>query len=87
MHKIQRVVESGTVTLLVIGRMDAEQLPDLQKLVSAERAGDILLDLTELTLVDSEVVRFLAQCETQGVRLANCPAYIREWMVRESGHL
>ena len=30
MYKLQRVVESGTVTLIVIGRMDAEQLPDLQ---------------------------------------------------------
>lgn len=53
--------------------------------VRARDARDIVLDLTEVTLVDSEVVRFLVQCETQGVWLANHPAYIREWMVRESG--
>lgn len=39
----------------------------------------------EVTLVDSEVVRFLAQCETNGLRLMNCPAYIREWMGHVSG--
>jgi len=46
---------------------------------------DVVVDLTEVSLMDVEVVRFLVRCETQGVRLANCPAYIREWMVRESG--
>jgi hypothetical protein len=48
-------------------------------------ARDVVLDLLELTLVDSEVVRFLVQCETNGLRLVNCPAYIREWMSHVSG--
>jgi len=84
MFKIQRRIQAGTVTLTVIGRMGGEQVPDLQRLVSAESGRDLVLDLTELTLVDSEDVRFLMQCQTQGVRLTNCPAYIRQWMVRES---
>jgi hypothetical protein len=42
-----------------------------------------VLDLSELTLVDGDVVRFLSQCEMQGIRLAQCPAYVREWMTRE----
>ena len=84
MFKIQRRTQAGTVTLTVIGRMGGEQVPDLQRLVSAGSGRDLVLDLTELTLVDTEVVRFLMQCQTQGVRLTNCPAYIRQWMVRES---
>jgi hypothetical protein len=31
-----------------------------------------------------DVVRFLLECEAEGVRLAACPAYVREWMVRET---
>lgn len=85
MFKLQRVIESGIVKLIVIGRIDAAQLPDLQDLVLSESAHDVVLDLLEVTLVDSEVVRFLVQCETNGLRLANCPAYIREWMCRENG--
>ena len=85
MFKLKRVVESGIVRLIVSGRIDAAQLPDLQDLVRPESARDVVLDLREVTLVDSEVVRFLVQCEANGLRLVNCPAYIREWMGRESG--
>jgi len=85
MFKLQRVIESGMVRLMVIGRIDAAQLPALQDLVWSESARDVVLDLLEVTLVDSEVVRFLVQCETNGLRLTNCPAYIREWMGRVSG--
>jgi len=85
MFKFKRVIESGTTRLIVIGRIDAAQLPDLKDLVWCESAGDVVLDLLEVTLVDSEVVRFLVQCEANGLHLVNCPAYIREWMSRESG--
>ena len=57
--------------------------PDLRGLIEAERATDVVVDLNEVSLVDVEVVRFLVHCEMQGIRLAHCPAYVREWMVRE----
>lgn len=41
------------------------------------------LDLSEVTLVDIAVVRFLISCETEGMELAQCPPYVREWMLRE----
>jgi hypothetical protein len=83
MLKITRVTDTGTTTLIVSGRIQAEQLPDLRRSVDAERTRDVVLDLGEVSLVDGEVVRFLLQCETRGIRLAHCPAYVREWMVRE----
>ena len=42
-----------------------------------------ILDLSELTLVDLEVVRFLISVEDEGVELYQCPPYVREWMLRE----
>jgi len=85
MLKITRATGTGTTTLMVSGRIQAGQLTDLRRSLEAERARDVVLDLSEVSLVDGEVVRFLARCERQGIRLVGCPAYIREWMVREGG--
>ncbi|HZA33500.1 MAG TPA: hypothetical protein VE505_01165 [Vicinamibacterales bacterium] len=49
----------------------------------AEQARDLVLHLNEMRLVDTEVVRFLLRCETQGIRIVHCPGYVREWMARE----
>ena len=62
------------------GRMDAENLGDLEALLNAESGDEIILDLKDLTLVDLDVVRFLRHCETGSIELRNCPAYIREWL-------
>jgi anti-anti-sigma regulatory factor len=83
MLRITRVTDTGTPTLIVSGRIGAEQLPDLRKSVEAEKAQDVVLDLREVTLVDVEVVRFFMRCEQQGIRIVHCPAYVREWMARE----
>jgi hypothetical protein len=44
---------------------------------------NIALELGEVSLVDADAVRFLASCESDGIQLLNCSAYIREWIVRE----
>ena len=43
----------------------------------------IILDLEELDLIDLEGVRFLNTCESAGVSILHCSAYIREWMQQE----
>jgi anti-anti-sigma regulatory factor len=85
MLKITRMTNAGTVTLIVSGRIDAEQLTDLRRSIETEPARELLLDLNEVSLVDVEVVQFLRHCETRGIRLVHCPAYVREWMAREKG--
>jgi len=84
MLRIVRSQDAGTTTLTVSGRIGVEQLPGLRQSVDEERGRDVVLDLVEVGLVDVEAVRFLMQCETQGVRILRCPAYVREWMARES---
>lgn len=83
MLKITRSTQSGTTTLALSGRVGFEQLPDLRQCLDAERGSDVVLDLGEVNLVDADAVQFLAECETQGIGLARCPGYVREWMVRE----
>jgi hypothetical protein len=48
----------------------------------AKETDPVILDLAEVTLVEREVVRFLAACDVKGIGLRNCPGFIREWMSR-----
>ena len=85
MLKITRA-GNGEGVFTVSGRLDVENLPELEALLNSEASGcSITFDLKELTLVDQDVVRFLGRCEADHIRLKNCPAYIREWITRERG--
>jgi hypothetical protein len=64
------------------GRIETENLTQLEALVTTDLKRAVL-DLKEMNLVSREVVRFLAKCEDNGVKIQNCPAYIREWIARE----
>ena len=79
MLKITRSL-NGEAVFSLSGRMDAENLGDLEALLNAESGDEIILDLKDLTLVDLDVVRFLRHCETGSIEFRNCPAYIREWL-------
>jgi hypothetical protein len=80
--KIEKIPGQHCTTIKLIGRIRAEHLPELKGLIAAS-APPIELELAEVSLVDAEAVRFLCGCESEGVRLLNCSAYIREWIVRE----
>ena len=83
MLKLTRAA-NGEVVWTLSGRMDAENVIELESLFKSEAEGRrIVLDLKDLTLVDREAVRFLERCETDSIKLKNCPAYIREWITRE----
>jgi ABC-type transporter Mla MlaB component len=74
--------ESGQRLVLVLsGHIGAEQLAELRQTVESEAEGHaVALNLENLRLVDRDVVAYLAQCERRGIRLENCPAYVREWI-------
>jgi hypothetical protein len=83
MLRIQREA-NGEVILRISGRLAGENLGELKKLISSEDVGRrIILDLRELTLVDHEAVGFLAECDSDGITLRNCPPYICEWIARQ----
>jgi len=83
MLKITRAANEEVVIKLS-GRMGAENLGQLEKLIGAEADGRrISLDLKDLKLVDQDAVNFLRRCEGRSIQLKNCPAYIREWIAGE----
>ena len=76
--------EHERIVFTLTGRIQAEQVSELQTLVHSELPNhNLVLDLAEVKLVDRDAVRFLAQTEAQGARLRNCSAFIREWISRE----
>ena len=85
MLKITRSA-NGEVIFTVSGRMDAENLAELEMLFGSEANGRrIILDLKDLTLVDQDAISFLERCEAGNIQLKNCPAYIREWITKGRG--
>ncbi len=83
MLKITRAA-NGEVVIKLSGRMDAENVGELETLVRKEDDGRrIVLDLRDLILVDQDAVSFLKRFEEDNITLKNCPAYIREWITRE----
>ena len=84
MLKIQRVADEAGVLFTLSGRIQGDDVAELQRLFALEAAGcRLMLDLQEVKLVDRDAVQFLARCEADGMTLAHCPAYIRRWIVRE----
>ena len=82
--KIERSVQQESTVFVLSGRLEAEHIEDLQRLFELRNgAPAVVLDLREVRLADRGAVKFLARCEAGGVRLENCPAYIREWMRKE----
>lgn len=78
-----RLEESRELHLLrVSGRLDAESLAELTMQMQIH-SSLIALELGEVTLVDADAVRFLAEAEAAGTELRNCPLFVREWIRRE----
>jgi hypothetical protein len=70
------------MTFSLSGRIQPEHVAGLRALLEGEHR-QVILDLKEVTLVCSEAVRFLGLCESSGIELRDCPAYVREWIPRE----
>ena len=81
--RIQRSSDAHGTIVRLSGRMGAEHRGELAQQMASSTAR-IALDLEEVTLVDIDVVQFLARSEAEGVELLHCPAYIREWIFREN---
>src|SRR5262249_38484410 len=76
---------NGEVRLTITGRIEVAHVAELQRLVDADSADHrrIVLDLKDVKLVDREAVTFFVRCEARGIKLENCPAYVREWIRHE----
>jgi hypothetical protein len=83
--KIQRSAR-GAITFRLSGRIELADIEELRRSFELEAAGqELALDLGDVTLVDCEALTFLSKCETDGVKLMNCPTYVRQWLKKSRG--
>jgi anti-anti-sigma regulatory factor len=81
--RIHRSATPDTIVFALSGDLDIEHATRLREFLANEANGRVTLDLTEVTLVDRAAVRFLAGAEAAGIRIVNCPAYVRSWIAAE----
>jgi anti-anti-sigma regulatory factor len=82
-YRIRRSEVSKGMVFALSGEMDGEHAARLEDLIAEEGHGLILLDLQEVTVVARDAVRFLARAEARGIRIVNCPDYVRSWIAAE----
>jgi anti-anti-sigma regulatory factor len=76
---------NGDVVLALSGRIDKEDIPELEALIGAEgKDRRIVLELRDMTLTGEDGIVFLARCEGAGIALVNCDPYVREWITRQN---
>ena len=74
--RIDKAAQGGLITFMLSGRLDAENMEELTKLIKQQpKPLEIALDLKETRLINHDGIRFLAHCEAAGIKLENCPAY------------
>ena len=82
MLRIKKDSDGCVTRLEVSGRIQSDRIACIRSAMKdgCERK---VLDVSEVTLVDLPVVRFLIRCEDEGIELVRCPPYVREWILRE----
>ena len=80
--RIEKDSNGQRTTIRLIGRMQREHIEELKAQIKAAGAS-VTLDLNEVSLVDLDVIRFLATCQTGGISLVNCSRYIYDWIAKE----
>ena len=80
--KIKRICEKDGTRFCLSGELRGSHLLELRAEI-AQVAQPITLDLEEVDVVDIDGIRLLNECQTQGVRVAKCSPYIRQWMLQE----
>ena len=83
MLRIERSA-NGQVVFTLSGRIQTGDIEQFQQLLAVETPGQQLtFDLRDVMLVNQDAVTFLARCEANGIKIENCPLYIRNWIDQE----
>jgi anti-anti-sigma regulatory factor len=82
--RIETARRGQRTVFILSGRIETSAIAELRRLFERQKDyRDIVLDLSNVTVIDRDVLHFFARCEANGVKLENCALYIREWMERE----
>ncbi len=79
---------SNLLTLAVAGKVNADSLSEIGRFIDAGQRNrqQVVLDLSEVTLLDRAAARFFGETLKRGVELVNCPPYIKRWISPDITH-
>ena len=78
---------SEAVTLGVGGNVSKDALAEIDRFITLERSHQrVVIDLSEVTLLDHAAARYFSDKLNRGVELVNCPRYIRHWISPQIAH-
>src|SRR5438128_11929170 len=80
--RIERSTRQRFTVFTLSGRMEAAQVTELKELFDRDYRS-IILELRNLRAAHRGAGRFLRDCDADGRKLENCPAYVRGRMDRE----
>lgn len=77
---------TAPITLAIAGKCNGGCLGELRRAIDKARRTQrqIVIDMSEVTLVDKTSLQFLAAQSRDHVTLINCPPYIQPWISREN---
>ena len=82
--KMTKVFDRNWVTFRMSGHLEATHLVEIQKaLADAGMGENVGLDLSNVTVIAQDAVRFLAHLEANSIDLRKCQTYIRQWIVQD----
>jgi anti-anti-sigma regulatory factor len=82
--RIETAARGGLTVFILSSRIEAAAIAELRRFLELQTDyRNIVIDLKDVSLVGRDVLGFLARCEVDGVKIENCPRYIREWIERE----
>jgi hypothetical protein len=79
--RIERADRPGSVVLVLSGRLELQHLDQLRAQFAAQSL-QIIVDFTDVRLVDRDVIETLAKWELEGIKFENCPVYVRDWIAK-----
>jgi hypothetical protein len=85
--RIETALETpADVLLRLAGKISEEYILMLERLLdeALESGRRVSLDLRAVSLADREAVELLSLRSGRGVALEHCPAFLREWIRRET---
>lgn len=85
-YKITTEPSEQSVTILLNGKFSEDSLAALEESITAARGvhQQVVMDLSEVTLVDRKAVQYLVDQTSHNVRIVNCPVYLRRWIAQVS---
>ena len=86
MVKFAQLDPTGPITLTLAGKCSGGCLGELRRAIDKARRMHkaIIIDMSEVTLVDRPSLQFLAAQSREDITLVNCPEYIEPWFKKEA---